>query len=96
MNLLVISYELRRQGHDYLEFHAALRACGQALHPLGNTSIVGTHMPAAEVRDALMSHLGSEDRLLVVTCASNAERYELASTGASGERQSKLIGAPLK
>lgn len=93
MNLFVISYELRRHGHNYQPFHAALRACGTALRPLDATSIVGTEMPAAAVRDALMPHLGAADRLLVVTCASNAAQYELASTGASGEHESRVISA---
>ena len=66
MTCYIISYDLRLPGRDYESLYAAIRAYGTWAHVNQSVWAVVTTQTAAEVRDNLLSHLDSNDRLFVV------------------------------
>jgi Zn-finger protein len=60
----MISYDLIKR-KDYPELHKAIRAYGPIWHCLDSTWIIKTDQTATQIRDALIKHIDSDDKLIV-------------------------------
>jgi hypothetical protein len=65
MATFLISYDLHKPGRDYSELYRAIGATGSFAHPLESVWLVTYNGTTAQLRDALMKHVDSNDDLLV-------------------------------
>ncbi|RNI20737.1 SinR family protein [Flexivirga caeni] len=72
MNTILIGYDLNRQGQDYDDLIASIKALGSWWHHLDSTWLVKTSSSAKEVRDRLARHIDSNDELLVINVSGDA------------------------
>ena len=75
--LLLISYDLRKPGRDYSSLHQAIKNVGNWWHCLESVWIVETSRAAIVVRDELMRHMDTNDKLAVLRTAGDWGTYNL-------------------
>ena len=62
---LIITYDLRAPGRNYDKLYEAIKAYGKWAHITESTWFIKTSSTCAEVRDNLLMHMDSNDRLFV-------------------------------
>jgi hypothetical protein len=78
----LIGYDLNKPGQDYKDLFAAIDALDPARwHCLDSTWMINSALNAAGIRDALLPHIDSNDRLMVVTLAKGAAWTTSFNTG---------------
>ncbi|CAB3766456.1 SinR family protein [Paraburkholderia solisilvae] len=66
MTTYIVGYDLtRKDGHDYTNLIDALKGFPNWWHCLDSTWIIISNQTSVEIRDALMTHMHKDDRLLV-------------------------------
>lgn len=65
MNSLIITYDLRAPGRNYDKLYEAIKAYGTWAHITESTWFIKTSSTCSEVRDNLLTHMDSNDRLFV-------------------------------
>jgi hypothetical protein len=71
MAVHMVSYDLIKR-KDYQELFAALGSYSPSWHCLGSTWIIKTNKTATQVRDHLIQHIDSDDRLIVTALTGEA------------------------
>lgn len=70
MTTYIVSYDLRAPERDYSKLHEHLKSYSESSHPLESVWMVVSTGSAAEVRDMVVKHVDSDDKVLVVTVTS--------------------------
>lgn len=65
MGKRLISYDLSKPGRDYERLFEAIKGLGTWWHCLESVWIVKTDLSCAQVRDYLVKHIDSNDKLAV-------------------------------
>ncbi|KIP93520.1 hypothetical protein [Pseudomonas fluorescens] len=66
MASVLITYDLITPGKNYAELHEAIKALGSWWHCVESTWIVKSNLTLVQIRDALNTHVDSNDKLLVL------------------------------
>ena len=74
MNVLLVSYDLRKPGQNYTGLIAELKACHSWWHYLKSTWLVVTDESPRDLTRRLRDHIDGNDRLLVVAIEHGAAR----------------------
>jgi hypothetical protein len=82
--VFVVTYDLRSPGRDYTALWDQLRKVG-AVRALESVWLLETSQSATEVRDALISWMDANDRLLVVEITAHAAWAGTLMMNPSGE-----------
>jgi hypothetical protein len=69
MTSYIVSYDLKTPGKDYDDLIKYLKTHANWWHHLGSTWIIVTDLTAAQLRDAIRSHVDSNDKVVVVKSA---------------------------
>ncbi len=72
MACYIISYDLRKPGRNYEALYKAIKAYGTWGHINESLWAVVTQQTAVQIRDNLVQHLDSDDRLFVVKSGTEA------------------------
>jgi hypothetical protein len=80
----MIGYDLH-EGQDYSNLEEAIRNLGTWWRCLDSTWLVVSNSTAAQIRDGLLNHIKSDDKLLVILYGNAAAWY-----GFTGDCQSWL------
>ncbi len=67
MKSYIISYDLHSPGRDYSSLIPAIKELGNWCHAFESFWVIQTGKTAVEVRDVLISHIDSNDQLLVIS-----------------------------
>lgn len=67
-----IGYDLDKPGQDYASLEKAIKNLGSWWHCLDSTWIVISNLTAIAIRDILMAHIDSNDKLLVAVISAPA------------------------
>lgn len=65
MTSMIIEYDLRAPGRNYDDLYKAIKAYGVWAHITESTWFVKTNENCAQVRDKLLAHMDSNDRIFV-------------------------------
>lgn len=65
MTSMIIEYDLCSPGRNYDELYKAIKAYGTWAHITESTWFIKTNNTCVEVRDNLLAHMDSNDRLFV-------------------------------
>ena len=65
MTSMIIEYDLRAPGRNYEDLYKAIKAYGVWAHITESTWFVKTNENCAQVRDKLLKHMDSNDRIFV-------------------------------
>jgi len=65
MNSMIIEYDLCSPGRNYDELYKAIKAYGTWAHITESAWFIKTNNTCVEVRDNLLAHMDSNDRLFV-------------------------------
>ena len=65
MNTQLVSYDLRAPGKNYSNLHAYLKNFGWA-KPLESVWLIRTTLSAEQLRNGVLGHIDSNDKVLVV------------------------------
>jgi len=85
----MIGYDLHpSRGETYDELIAAIKRVGSWWHHLDSTWIVTTAKSAAQIRDALVPHVKSDDQLLVARLSGEAAWYGFSERGSRWLKES--------
>jgi hypothetical protein len=86
MTNYLIGYDLDKPDQDYANLIDAIKTFGNWWHCLDSTWIIQSDRSAIAIRDILARHIGSSDKVLVVTLS----RFNAAWTGFDGNCSSWL------
>ena len=65
MTSMIIEYDLRAPGRNYDDLYKAIKAYGVWAHITESTWFIKTNENCAQVRDKLLKHMDSNDRIFV-------------------------------
>lgn len=65
MTSMIIEYDLRSPGRNYDSLYKAIKAYGVWAHITESTWFIKTNESCAQVRDKLLTHMDSNDRIFV-------------------------------
>lgn len=71
MATYIVTYDLMSPGQDYSELHEHLKSYGTYSHRLESTWLLVTTKTATQVRDGVLEHIDSNDKVLVVESGGN-------------------------
>ncbi len=71
MAVQLITYDLHKPGQHYSELFKAIKALGAWCHCVESVWLVRTNLTTAQVRDALLAHIDTNDVLVVTALAGN-------------------------
>ncbi len=77
MKTYLVTYDLNAPGQNYNALYDAIKAQGTWWHCLDSTWMVASNLSSSQIRDNLMPHIDSNDKLLVVEQA----KFNSAWTG---------------
>lgn len=84
MAAYIIGYDLNKSGQDYEELITAIKSIsGTWWHHLDSTWIVVTSKTAVQIRDLLLSHIDTNDELLVAKLSGEAAWYGINEKGSN-------------
>ena len=66
MPVYMISYDLKFPGRDYPKIEKMIKQLGSCIKPLSSLWFIDTHLSSVQIRDALISAVDINDRILVV------------------------------
>ncbi|MFH0022806.1 hypothetical protein ACFZAC_14525 [Pseudomonas fluorescens] len=66
MASVLITYDLITPGKNYAELHEAIKTLGSWWHCVESTWIIKSNLTLVQIRDALNTHVDSNDKLLVL------------------------------
>jgi hypothetical protein len=72
MACYIISYDLRKPGRNYDSLYAAIKSYGTWAHINESVWAVVTAEKAVQVRDKLLTHIDTNDRLFVIKSGTEA------------------------
>jgi len=76
VSLLLITYDLHTQGHDYEPFKKAIMAYStEWWHFLQNTWLIQSNHSADTVGNGLLQYITTNDRLLVIDVRGNGQGW---------------------
>ena len=83
MSVLLVGYDLNKPAEDYSGLIGKIKEIGDGWwHYLDSTWLITTSATPAHVRDALISHLDTNDELLVLDVSHDAwATYGVAKSG---------------
>ncbi len=71
----IIGYDLDKPDQDYSDLIRRLKAYGGWWHCLDSTWLIQTDKTCAVVRDELLAHIGSSDKLIVIDVSGSARAW---------------------
>ena len=80
MNTILISYDLRTPGKDYVNLWEHLRSYGSWAKPLESVWLVRTAYNAEQVRDSALYHVDQNDKIFVVDVTSRDSAWKNLAT----------------
>lgn len=72
MTSMIIEYDLRAPGRNYDDLYKAIKAYGVWAHITESTWFIKTNENCAQVRDKLLKHMDSNDRIFVAVLTGTA------------------------
>lgn len=73
--IVLVTYDLKKSGHDYKPFYAALKEQGTWWHYVSSTWLLDTDKSPEDIADALHPFLDEADNLFVAEITNNNSGY---------------------
>jgi len=67
MSVMLIGYDLRKPGQDYVPLFDEIKRLGEWWHCLDSTWMVNTTVSVEQARNRLLTKMDQNDQLLVIT-----------------------------
>ena len=73
--LYVVSYDLRKQGKDYIGLFEQLKHSRRWWHYLDSTWLISTEESPSELYNRLVAHLDADDRILIIGAGNHIQGW---------------------